>query len=421
VFFVKTLFNFASLMIESKLNIDQLRAEFPTLNQSVGKSPLIYFDNGATSQKPKAVIDRLDQYYKLENANIHRGVHHLSQISTENYEVARKSIQEFIGAEHDHEVIFTSGTTEGINLVANCFGTLLAQGDEILITEMEHHSNIVPWQMLAEEKGIVLKYIPLLESGELDWNQLDALLTSNTKLLAFTHVSNSLGTVNPAKEIISKAHVNGTKVLLDAAQSLQHFRVDVKELDCDFMVFSGHKLFGPTGIGVLYGKEDVLNSMPPYKGGGDMIKTVSMTKTVYNDLPFKFEAGTPHIAGAIGLGAAIDWLNELDFNAIQEHENNLLVYATKRINEIEGVKIYGEATHKSSILSFLIDGTHPYDIGTLLNQQGVAVRTGHHCTQPIMDCFGIPGTIRASFCFYNTKGEVDRFIEALKKAVQMLK
>jgi cysteine desulfurase/selenocysteine lyase len=298
---------------------------------------------------------------------------------------------------------------------------MLQKGDEIIITEMEHHSNIVPWQMLSEERNLTLKYVPLKDNGELAWDELDTLLTDRSKLLAFTHVSNSLGTINPVEEIIEKAHSKGAKVLLDGAQSLQHFNVDVQALDCDFMVFSGHKVFGPTGSGVLYGKEAILNEMPPYKGGGDMIKTVSMEKTEYNSLPFKFEAGTPHIAGAIGLGAAIDWLSELDYEAIQEHEEDLLQYATQQIKQIEGVKIYGEAANKSSILSFLIDGTHPYDIGTLLNQQGIAVRTGHHCTQPIMDRFGIPGTIRASFCFYNTKEEIDLFINALKKAVQMLK
>jgi cysteine desulfurase/selenocysteine lyase len=408
-------------MVKTTFDISEIRAQFPTLQQKVGNYPLVYFDNGATSQKPQAVIDRLDRYYQLENANIHRGVHYLSQISTDNYEKARKSIQKFINAEHDHEVIFTSGTTEGINLVAACFGKMLQKGDEIIITEMEHHSNIVPWQMLSEERNLTLKYVPLKDNGELAWDELDTLLTDRSKLLAFTHVSNSLGTINPVEEIIEKAHSKGAKVLLDGAQSLQHFNVDVQALDCDFMVFSGHKVFGPTGSGVLYGKEAILNEMPPYKGGGDMIKTVSMEKTEYNSLPFKFEAGTPHIAGAIGLGAAIDWLSELDYEAIQEHEEDLLQYATQQIKQIEGVKIYGEAANKSSILSFLIDGTHPYDIGTLLNQQGIAVRTGHHCTQPIMDRFGIPGTIRASFCFYNTKEEIDLFINALKKAVQMLK
>ena len=408
-------------MVKTALDIAQIRAQFPILNEKVGKYPLIYFDNGASSQKPQMVIDRIEKYYDKENANIHRGVHHLSQVSTDNYEIARKSIQQFIGAKHDHEIIFTSGTTEGINLVAHSFGRLLEKGDEIIITEMEHHSNIVPWQMKAEEFGLTIKYVPLLENGELDWDQLDTLITDKTRLLSFTHISNSLGTINPIKEIIAKAKSKGVKVLIDAAQSLQHMRVDVQDLDCDFMVFSGHKIFGPTGIGILYGKEEILNKMPPYKGGGDMIKTVKMEGTEYNELPFKFEAGTPNIIGGIALGTAIDWMSELDYEQLQQHEAELLKYATEKLKQIEGTVIYGNATNKSSILSFLIEGTHPYDIGTLLNQQGIAVRTGHHCTQPVMDFFGIPGTIRASFSLYNTKEEIDLFIDALKKAVNMLK
>ncbi|MFT4601128.1 MAG: cysteine desulfurase/selenocysteine lyase [Arenicella sp.] len=403
------------------LNVKNIRAEFPILSTKVGKYPLVYFDNGATSEKPAVVIDRVTQYYEHENANIHRGVHHLSQISTENYEGARSSIQKFIGAKHEHEIIYTSGTTEGINLVAQCFGELLEEGDEILITEMEHHSNIVPWQMLAQRKNLTLKYIPLSENGELDLSELDTLLTSKTKLVSFTHISNSLGTINPIEELIEKSHAVGAKVLIDAAQSLQHLKVDVQKLDCDFLVFSGHKVFGPTGIGILYGKEDLLNEMPPYKGGGDMIKTVSMEATVYNELPHKFEAGTPNIIGGIALGTAINWLDSLDYADIQSHEHELLVYGTSELEKIDGVKIYGTSENKSAILSFLIDGLHPYDIGTLLNQQGIAVRTGHHCTQPVMDFFEIPGTIRASFSFYNTKEEIDIFITALKKAIQMLR
>ena len=403
------------------LNVENIRAEFPILSTKVGKYPLVYFDNGATSEKPKVVIDRVSTYYKFENANIHRGVHHLSQLSTTNYENARLSIKKFIGAKKSEEVIFTSGTTEGINLVAHCFGETLDTGDEILITEMEHHSNIVPWQMLAERKGLQLKYIPLTATGELDLSALDTLLTSKTKLLSITHISNSLGTINPIEDLILKAHSFNCKVLIDAAQSLQHCRVNVQELDCDFLVFSGHKVFGPTGVGILYGKEELLNRMPPYKGGGDMIKEVKMSKTTYNDLPHKFEAGTPNIVGGIALGTAIDWLDQFDFDEIEQYEHELLEYASTRISEIEGVTIYGQAIKKSSILSFLIEGLHPYDLGTLLNQQGVAVRTGHHCTQPVMDYFGIPGTIRASFSFYNTKEEIDIFITALKKAITMLK
>lgn len=402
------------------LNVENIRAEFPILSTKVGKYPLIYFDNGATGQKPQAVINRIEDYYTSENANIHRGVHHLSQLSTENYESARKTIQHFIGAQHSEEVIFTSGTTDGINLVAQCFGDLLKAGDEILITEMEHHSNIVPWQMLAERKQLNLKFIPLKENGELKLELLDQLLTPKTKLFAFTHISNALGTINPVTELISRAHAVGCKVLLDAAQSLQHCKVNVSDLDVDFLVFSGHKVFGPTGTGILYGKKELLSNMPPYRGGGDMIKTVKMTGTTYNDLPHKMEAGTPNISGGIALGHALDWLSQFDFQEIEAYENELLSYATEQIKTINGVKIYGESTKKSSILSFLIEGLHPYDVGTLLNQQGVAVRTGHHCTQPIMDFFEIPGTIRASFSFYNTKEEIDYFIQALKKAVNML-
>jgi cysteine desulfurase / selenocysteine lyase len=408
-------------MAKTVFDIDKIRQEFPILDEKVGKYPLVYLDNGATSQKPRAVIDRIQSYYDHENANIHRGVHYLSQISTDNYEIARRQIQTFIGAEHEHEIIFTSGTTGGINLVAQSICSTFKKGDEIIITEMEHHSNIVPWQMKAEEFDLVLKFVPLLENGELDWSKLGDLLTPKTKILACTHISNSLGTINPIKSIIEQAHTNGTKVLIDAAQSLQHTKVDVQELDCDFLVFSGHKVFGPTGVGILYGKENILNEMPPYQGGGDMIKWVKMEKTEYNDLPFKFEAGTPNIIGGIGLGAAIEWLSKMDYEEIHQHESDLLRYATEKILEIEGVRIFGEAKDKCSILSFLINGIHPYDIGTLLNQQGIAVRTGHHCTQPVMDFFNIPGTIRASFSIYNTREEIDLFIEALKKASQMLK
>lgn len=404
-----------------KFDVNLIRAQFPILQLEVGKSPLIYFDNGATSQKPQVVIDRIQQYYTSENANIHRGVHHLSQLSTENYEAARNSIQDFLNARFSHEIIFTKGTTDGINLVASSFGKTLSAGDEILISQMEHHSNIVPWQLIAEEKGLVLRYVPITESGELDMGQFYALLSEKTKLVAITHISNALGTVNPISEIIEASHKIGAKVLVDAAQSLQHFRVDAQTLGCDFLVFSGHKLFGPTGIGVLYAKEEILNSMPPYQGGGDMIKTVSLEKTTYNDLPFKFEAGTPNIAGAIGLGCAIDWLNNQDFEGIQAHEQDLLNYATEKLAVIEGLRIYGQAPHKCSTISFLVEGTHPYDIGVLLNQQGIAVRTGHHCTQPIMDFYQIPGTIRVSMSLYNTRAEVDGLIKALNRALNMLR
>lgn len=403
------------------LDLNHIRNQFPILSTKVGKYPLVYFDNGATSQKPRVVIDAINRYYEQENANIHRGVHHLSQVSTDNYEKARRTIQEHLNAPHEHEIIFTKGTTDGINLIAESFGKLLTDGDEILITEMEHHSNIVPWQMLVERKGLTLRYIPMTNLGELDFSQLETLINEKTRLIAITHISNALGTINPIEDIIKKGHAVGAKVLIDAAQSLQHMRVDVQQLDCDFLVFSGHKVFGPTGVGILYGKEKLLNEIPPYQGGGDMIKTVSMSGTTYNELPHKFEAGTPNIIGGIGLGVAIEWLSGFNFEDIQQHETDLLEYATDTLSKIDGIKIYGEAENKSSVISFLIEGTHPYDIGTLLNQQGIAVRTGHHCTQPIMEFFDIPGTIRASFSFYNTKEEIDQFIKALEKAIQMLR
>lgn len=403
------------------LDISAIREEFPILKTNIGKYPLIYFDNGATAQKPQAVIDCINQYYQAENANIHRGVHHLSQLATEKYETARGVIKSYINAAHDYEVIFTKGTTDGINLVAQSFGKLLQPGDEILISQMEHHSNIVPWQMIAEERGLQLRYIPINERGELDLTTIDELINNNTKIVAITHISNALGTINPIEEIIAKSHKVGAKVLIDAAQSLQHTTVDVQKIDCDFLVFSGHKIFGPTGVGILYGKEDVLNQMPPYQGGGDMIKTVTLEKTTYNNLPHKFEAGTPNIVGGIGLGKAIEWLSQFDLEAIAQYEQELLDYATEKLLKIEGLKIFGTSAKKCATISFLIDNTHPYDVGTLLNQQGIAVRTGHHCTQPIMDFYKIPGTIRASFSFYNTKEEIDLFIGALNKAVMMLK
>jgi len=401
--------------------VAKIREQFPILQQKIGKYPLVYLDNGATTQKPQAVIDSIVNFYANQNANIHRGVHHLSQVSTTAYENARMSIQQSINAKHSYECIFTKGTTDGINLVAHSFGKTLNKGDEIIISALEHHSNIVPWQFLVEEKGIELKVIPMNTDGSLDFEAFKNLLTQHTKLVSITHVSNALGTIVPLDNYIKEAHAVGAKVLIDAAQSLQHFKLDVQALNCDFMVFSGHKIFGPTGVGILYGKEDVLNAMPPYQGGGDMIKTVTFEKTTYNDLPHKFEAGTPNIVGGIALGTAFEWLSEIDLNEVLIHEKDLLDYATEQILTIEGVTIYGTAAKKSSVLSFLIDGLHPYDVGTLLNQQGIAVRTGHHCTQPIMDFYKIPGTIRASFSLYNTKADVDAFINALKKAVNMLK
>jgi cysteine desulfurase/selenocysteine lyase len=402
-------------------DVNTIRAQFPILKQSMGKYPLVYLDNGATTQKPQVVIDDITNYYTNQNSNIHRGVHTLSKNATTAYEGARDIIQKHINAKHNYECIFTKGTTDGINLVAHSLGKSIKEGDEIIISALEHHSNIVPWQFLVEEKGAVLKVIPMNQAGELDLVEYKNLLSSKTNIVSVTHVSNALGTIVPVKEMITLAHQHKALFLLDAAQSLQHFSVDVQDLDCDFMVFSGHKLFAPTGVGVLYGKESVLNNLPPYQGGGDMIKTVTFEKTTYNELPHKFEAGTPNIAGGIGLGSAVKWLSELDLTEVQKYEDDLLAYATEQIKNIEGVRLYGTAANKSSVLSFLIDGLHPYDVGTLLNQQGVAVRTGHHCTQPIMDFYKIPGTIRASFSLYNTKADVDAFINALKKAVNMLK
>lgn len=408
-------------MISKQINIQDIRKQFPILSRKIHGKPLVYFDNGATTQKPLSVINRLNDYYAYENANIHRGVHHLSQEATSAYEEARIVIQEYLGAAHSHEIIFTKGTTDAINLVAFSFGSLLSKGDEIIISAMEHHSNIVPWQMLCERQGCALRVIPMSKKGELDMEAYASMLNANTKLVAVTHISNALGTINDVKEMIAQAHEVGAKVLIDGAQSIQHIKVDVQALDCDFYAFSGHKLFGPTGVGVLYGKEDLLNSMPPYQGGGDMIKDVSFEKTTYNTLPHKFEAGTPHIAGGIGLGAAFEFIASLDMEAIELHETELLNYATEKLKAIEGLKIYGEATNKSSVVSFLIESTHPYDVGTLLDKMGIAVRTGHHCTQPIMDFYGIPGTIRASFAFYNTKEEVDLMINALERIVPMLR
>lgn len=403
------------------MDIQAIRSKFPTLTTTVQGKPLVYFDNGATSQKPSSVINRLKKYYETENANVHRGVHTLSQIATESYEEARRIIQRSLNAKESHEIIFTKGTTDGINLVATSFGATLEKGDEIIISEMEHHSNIVPWQMLCERQGCVLKYIPITTKGELEMEKLDELMNSKTRLISITHISNALGTINDIQSIIQKAHQNGIKVMIDAAQSIQHFPIDVQALDCDFLAFSGHKVFGPTGIGVLYGKEAILQQMPPYQGGGDMIEKVTLAKTTYNTLPYKFEAGTPNIADTIGLGAAFEFINDLDWEEVHQYETELLDYATTQLKQIEGLKIYGEAQNKASVISFLVDGTHPYDVGTLLDKMGIAVRTGHHCAQPIMDKFEIPGTIRASFSIYNTKEEIDFLINALQRVIPMLK
>ena len=403
-------------------SVEEIRKDFPILSEKVHGKNLVYLDNGATAQKPQSVIDTIDTYYSKENSNIHRGVHHLSQEATTKYEEARTKVKDFINAKYDHEIIFTSGTTFSVNLVASSFGRkYLNKGDEVIVSTMEHHSNIVPWQMICEEKGALLKVIPISDSGELDMDGFRGLISENTKLICVTHVSNSLGTVNPVKEIISAAKTLSIPVLLDGAQAVPHMKVDVQELDCDFYVFSGHKMFGPTGVGVLYGKEEILNSMPPYQGGGDMIKDVSFKGTTYNSLPHKFEAGTPNIVGGIALGAAIDYMNDLGFELIMERENELRDYALQKLGEIEGIRFIGEAKERTSVISFLIEGTHPFDVGTILDQLGIAVRTGHHCTQPLMERFDIPGTVRASFVFYNTLEEVDQLVSGIERAVRMLK
>lgn len=406
---------------QKPFNVREIREEFPALRQQVYGKNLIYFDNGATSQKPKLVLDAINLFYSKENANIHRGVHYLSQRATTDYEAARQRIQRYLGARKSEEIIFTKGTTDSINLVAFSYGSTLSAGDEILISAMEHHSNIVPWQMLCERQGCILKVAPINQRGELIMDEFDKLLSKKTKLVAITHISNTLGTVNPIKEIIQKAHAVGSKVLIDGAQSIQHMRINVKELDCDFYVFSSHKVFGPTGIGVLYGKEEILDRMPPYQGGGDMIARVTFERTTYNELPFKFEAGTPHIAGGICLGKAFEFLESIDMEAAEQHERELAKYAEDMLDTFEGLQIIGEAKNKTSVVSFSLKGIHPFDIGTLLDKQGIAVRTGHHCTQPLMDFYGIPGTVRASFAFYNTKQEIDTFVEAVERSLSMLK
>lgn len=402
------------------LDINKIRADFPILSRTVNGKPLVYFDNGATNQKPQIVIDAIANYYQEINANIHRGVHTLSQLATDAYEVSRGKIQNHINAKFAHEVIFTSGTTHGINAVANGFASLLKLGDEVLVSAMEHHSNIVPWQMLCEKTGATLKVIPMNENGELILSEFDKLLSNKTKIVTVNHISNALGTINPVKYMIDKAHEFGSAILIDGAQAVPHLKPDVQELDCDFYVFSGHKMCGPTGTGILYGKEAWLNKLPPYQGGGEMIKEVTFEKTTYADLPHKFEAGTPDIAGGIVLGTAVDYLNSVGFDNIQQQELELLDYATQRLLEIEGLKIFGTAKEKTSVISFNVGEIHPYDIGTIIDKLGIAVRTGHHCTQPIMDFFKIPGTIRASFSFYNTKEEIDVMVEAVKKAQLML-
>ena len=401
-------------------DVQKVRADFPILSQKVNGKPLVYFDNGATSQKPQVVIDAISKYYSEINANIHRGVHTLSQLATDAYEVSRNTIQNHLNAKHNHEIIFTSGTTFGINLVANGFASLLQAGDEVMVSALEHHSNIVPWQFLCEKTGAKLVVIPMNEKGELILSEFDKLLSEKTKIVTVNHISNALGTVNPIEYIIKKAHGVGAAVLIDGAQATPHLRPDVQALDCDFYVFSGHKVCGPTGVGILYGKEEWLRKLPPYQGGGEMIAEVTFEKTTYADLPHKFEAGTPNISGGIVLGTAIDYMNSIGFDNIADYEQELLDYGTKRLQEIEGLMIYGTSENKASVISFNIEGIHPYDIGTIIDKLGIAVRTGHHCAQPIMNFFNIPGTIRASFAFYNTKEEIDIFVEAVKKAQMML-
>ena len=406
-----------------RLDIQKIRKDFPILEQTVYGHPLVYLDNAATTQKPTAVLKAMDEYYNTINSNVHRGVHHLSQLATDAYEGGRRKVAEYINARHTHEVIFTRGTTEAINLVAACFGKkFLKSGDSILVSGMEHHSNIVPWQMIAEEKDAHLKVIPIDENGELILDELDEVLSSGVKLVAFNYVSNALGTINPVKEIVAAAHRHGIPVLLDAAQAVQHMEVDVQDLDVDFLAFSSHKLYGPTGIGILYGKEEWLNKLPPYQGGGEMIKTVTFEKTTYNDLPYKFEAGTPDMAGAIGLGAAIDYVRELGIQNIQQAEHELMVYALDVLSEIEGLRFVGsvDATRRAGVISFLVGNIHPFDLGELLDKQGIAVRTGHHCAQPVMDRYCIPGTVRASMAVYTTAGDIDRLAAGIRKAVTLL-
>ncbi len=403
------------------LNLTTIRADFPILSRKVNGQDLVYLDNAATSQTPTQVIDVIADYYHSYNANIHRGVHTLSQEATDKFEQARQSIQTHFNIRKSHEVIFTSGTTHSINLVAFGFGTLLGPGDEVIVSALEHHANIVPWQMMCERSGAILRVIPMTDEGTLDIHAYKELLNTKTKLVFVNHVSNALGTINPIEEIIQKAHKVGAAVLVDGAQACGHIKPDLQKLDVDFYTVSAHKLCGPTGIGMLYGKEKWLNKLPPYQGGGEMIDEVTFEKTTYADLPHKFEAGTPNICGGIAFGAALDYMNTIGFDAIGSYEDELLQYATEQLTQIEGLRIYGDNKHKTAVISFNIDSIHPYDIGTLLDKMGIAVRTGHHCAQPIMDYYKIPGTIRASFAFYNTKDEVDTFVNGVQRAVAMLR
>ncbi|MGB1079806.1 MAG: aminotransferase class V-fold PLP-dependent enzyme [Flavobacteriaceae bacterium] len=408
-------------MFETSLDLAQIRNDFPILHREVNGQPLVYLDNAATSQTPLPVINAISDYYKHTNANIHRGVHALSQEATDQFEAARQKIQKHFNAAKAHEIILTSGTTHAINLVANGFASLLKQGDELIVSALEHHANIVPWQMLCERTGATLNVIPMTDEGTLDIEAFDALVNSKTKVVFVNHVSNALGIINPIEQIIEKTHAVGAAVLIDGAQATPHLVPDVQALDADFYTTSAHKICGPTGIGMLYGKEEWLRKLPPYQGGGEMIDQVTFEKTTYADLPHKFEAGTPNIAGGVGFGAAIDYMNSIGFDAIAAHENNLLQHATDKLKQIDGLRIYGDVSNKVAVISFNVDGLHPYDIGTLLDKMGIAVRTGHHCCQPIMDFYQIPGTVRASFAFYNTHEEVERFVTGVEKAVSMLR
>ena len=404
----------------SGFDAKRVRADFPILQQQVNGKPLVYLDNGATSQKPQAVIDELVRYYTTENANVHRGVHTLSQQATDDYEGARAKVRGLLNAAEDHEIIYTHGTTESINLVAQSYGRQnIGLGDEIIVSNMEHHSNIVPWQMLCEEKGAVLRVVPIDDDGELMMDEYERMLSPRAKLVSITHVSNALGTIQPVEQIVSMAHAQGVPVMLDGAQAVPHMAVDVRKLDCDFYVFSGHKLFGPTGIGILYGKAELLEAMPPMFGGGEMIKSVTFEKTIYNDLPYKFEAGTPNIAGAIGLGAAVDYVQSVGYEAFGAYEDELLEYGTKALSSIGGLRIIGTSPRKAGILSFVIENIHPHDIGTILDAEGIAVRTGHHCAQPVMQRFQIPATARASLAMYNTKEDIDALVRGIDRVIEV--
>jgi cysteine desulfurase / selenocysteine lyase len=410
----------SALSLETPFDVAKLREDFPVLKQLIHGKPLVYLDNAATAQKPQSVIDAIVKFYAVDCANIHRGVHELSQRSTKTYEQTRAKVKKFLNARHQHEIIFVRGTTEGINLVTQTWGRKnVKAGDEIIIAGLEHHSNIVPWQMLCEETGAILRVIPIDEAGDLILDEYAKLLNPRTKMVAIGQVSNALGTINPARKIIEMAHSAGALTLVDGAQAVPHMKVDLQELDADFYAFSGHKLFGPTGIGVLYGKTDLLNAMPPYQGGGDMIRTVTFEKTTYNDLPYKFEAGTPDIAGGIGLGAAVDYVNHVGIENIGAYEHELLLYGTEAVSQISGLRIIGTAREKAAVISFVMEGIHPHDIGTVLDRMGIAVRTGHHCAQPVMDRYQIPATTRASFAFYNTTAEIDSLVAGLHKVKEI--